>query len=131
MPTIISTNKQLIDFGKEDVVIRNYVDGIKGGKVLDVDGFKGDVISAGHLIIKTSVGSYKPMPVADSGDAYGELPESCEYAGVLVSSVLTSEPFAAIMFSGEVNEKAGPYPITTEIKTALKTAIPTLVFNHD
>ena len=131
MPTIISTNKQLIDFGKEDVVIRHFVDGIKGGKILDVTGFTPEVISAGHIIIKTADGAFKPMPIASGGDAYAALPGDCEYAGVLVSSILTSEPFAAIMFSGEVNDEAGPYPVTAEIKTAMKTAIPTLVFNHD
>jgi hypothetical protein len=37
----------------------------------------------------------------------------------------------AILYSGEVNDEAVPVPLTAELKAAIKTAIPTLVFNHD
>ena len=116
-------------FDKDPIVIRNYVAGIKGGKVLDVDGFAPEFIKAGHVIIKeTATDTYKPMPV--SGTAYAALPEGHEYVGVAYSTKAKSEPFVAIMYSGTVNDVASPYPIDG-IKAALKTALPTLVFNHD
>jgi hypothetical protein len=34
------------------------------------------------------------------------------------------------MHTGVVNDMASPYPLDT-IKTALKAAVPTLVFEHD
>lgn len=116
-------------FDKDPIVIRNYVAGIKGGKVLDVDGFTPEFIKAGHVIIKeTATDTYKPMPV--SGNAYGSLPDGHEYVGVAYATKAKSEPFVAIMYSGTVNDVASPYPIDS-IKAALKTALPTLVFNHD
>lgn len=116
-------------FGLDPIVIRNYVAGFKGGKVLDVTGYTEKYIKAGHVIIKeTAIETYKPMPVADG--AYASLPEGCEYVGAAVSTVSTAEPFVAIMHTGEVNDEAMPYAIDS-IKDALKQAVPTLVFNHD
>lgn len=116
-------------FGTDPVVIRNYVAGIKGGKVLDVDGFTEEYIKAGHVIIKeTATETYKPMPV--SGGAYASLPSGHEYVGVAYATKSANEPLVAIMYSGTVNDKASPYPLDG-IKAALKAAVPTLVFNHD
>lgn len=121
--------KESFGFDKDPIVIRNYVAGIKGGKVLDVDGFTPEFIKAGHVIIKeTATDTYKPMPV--SGNAYAELPSGHEYVGVAYATKAKSEPFVAIMYSGTVNDVASPYPVDG-IKAALKTALPTLVFNHD
>lgn len=116
-------------FDKDPIVIRNYVAGIKGGKVLDVDGFEPEYIKAGHVIIReTETDTYKPMPV--KGDAYDILPSGHEYVGVAYATKAKSEPFVAIMYSGTVNDVASPYPIDS-IKAALKSTLPTLVFNHD
>lgn len=117
-------------FWKDPVVIRKYVAGIKGGKVLDVTGFAGgDYIRAGHVVVRDkTTGVYKPMPV--SGQAYGSLPENCEYVGVTVATKSVKEPFVSIMHTGVVNDVAGPYPLDG-IKSALKAAVPTLVFEHD
>lgn len=115
--------------GLDPVVIRHYVAGIKGGKVLDVTGYTEKYIKAGHIIIcDTNTETYKPMPVAEG--AYASLPENCKYVGVAVSSVATDEPFVAIMHTGEVNDVASPYAIDT-IKTAFLAQVPTIVFNHD
>ena len=63
-------------FGNDPIVIRKYVAGIKGGKVLDVSNFKGEFIRAGHVIIRdTESDIYKPMPINSNGDAYEALPE--------------------------------------------------------
>lgn len=116
-------------FGTDPIVIRNYVAGIKGGKVLDVDGFSEEYIKAGHVIImETATETYKPMPV--KGGAYDSLPSGHEYVGVAYATKSTKEPFVAIMYAGTVNDKACPFPVDG-IKAALKTALPTLVFNHD
>ena len=116
-------------FGNDPVVIRNYVSGDKGGRVLDVTGFTEEYIRAGHVIIKeTATDTYKPMPVSDG--AYAALPEGHEYVGVAYSTKSVAEPFVAIMYAGTVNDVASPFPVD-DIKAALKTALPTLVFNHD
>lgn len=118
-------------FGNDPIVIRKYIAGIQGGKVLDVSGFKGEYIRAGHVIIRnTGNDTYKPMPVDSAGDAYGSLPDSYEYVGVCVATKSVKEPFVSIMHTGVVNDVASPYPLDT-IKKTLKTAIPTLVFEHD
>ena len=120
---------QTFDTSKDEIVIRNYVAGIIGGRSLDVTGYTEPTIKAGHVIIRdTEANVYKPMPV--SGEVYGSLPEGHEYVGVLRGTILTSKPLAAIMYSGEVNDVAAPYPFDN-IKSALKEAIPTLVFMHD
>lgn len=116
-------------FDKDPIVIRNYVAGIKGGKVLNVDGFTPEFIKAGHVIIKeTATGTYKPMPV--SNGVYGSLPSGHEYVGVAYVTRATAEPLVPIMYAGTVNDVASPYAID-DIKAALLAAVPTLVFNHD
>ena len=125
----LSNANELYGFGMDSVVIRNFVGGIKGGRTLDVTDFPNDVIKAGHVIIRdTKTDTYKPMPIYN--DAYSTLPSNHEYVGVLVASVLKSQPLASIMYDGEVNDLASPYSIET-IKAALKEALPTLVFLHD
>lgn len=122
-------------FGSDPIVIRKYIAGIQGGRVLDVTGFTDEFIRAGHLIIvkpaanETEKDVYKPMPVADG--AYSALPEGHEYAGVCTASKSVKEPFIGIMYDGEVNDVASPYPLTDEIRAAIKTAIPPLSFKHD
>lgn len=117
------------DAGKESVVIRNYVNGIMGGVVLDMTGFDGDFIQCGHVIIRdTKSGEYKPMPVA--GSAYGTLPENCEYVGVCMTTAPKDTPHVGVMTAGEANDKAAPYSVDS-IKAALKTAVPTLQWGHD
>lgn len=118
-------------FGNDPIVIRKYIAGIQGGKVLDVSDFKGEYIRAGHVIIHdTENDTYKPMPVNSVGDTYKSLPGSHEYVGVCGATKSVKEPFVSIMHTGVVNDMASPYPLDT-IKAALKAAVPTLVFEHD
>lgn len=126
-------SKESYGMGNDPIVIRKYIAGIMGGRVLDVDGFSLDEIKAGHIIIrKVTDGEkdvYKPLNV--TGGNYVSLPSGHEYAGVAVATVDASEPFVGIMYNGEVNDVASPYPITATLKAALKTALPTLTFQHD
>lgn len=117
------------DSGKESVIIRNYVNGIMGGVILDMTGFSGEFIRCGHIIIRNAKsGEYKPMPVI--GEAYASLPENHEYVGVCTTTAPVDTPHVGVMTAGEVNDKAVPYPVDT-IKAALKTAVPTLQWGHD
>lgn len=120
-----------ITFGNDAVVIRHYGAAILGGRTLDVTAFAGEgAIKAGHIIIRdTQTNTYKPLPVSEG--AYASLPSNCEYVGVLMATVTTNEPFASIMYDGEVNDVASPYEVTASIKSAMKTALPKLVFMHD
>lgn len=126
-----SKEERTILSGMDSVVIRKYIAGIIGGRTLDMTGFKDSVIKAGHIVIRdTTTDTYKPMPVNSAGNGYDSLPGSHEYAGVVVCSKPANEPLVGIMYAGEVNDVASPYPIDS-IKDALKTALPMLVFMHD
>lgn len=128
----LSKTGEVVGFGLDSVVIVNYVGGIPGGRTLDVTDFAPEIIKAGHLVIRSTVDDtiYKPMPVTSGDDAYASLPSDYEYAGVVVCSVPKSEPFVGIMNDGTFNDKAAPYPLTPEIKAALKAAVPTLIPYH-
>lgn len=59
--------------GNDNIVIRKYIDGIEGGRDLDMTSFKSvtgsTILQAGHVIIKVTsnnVTTYKPMPVVAS-----------------------------------------------------------------
>ena len=120
--------------GIDSIVIRQYNGGIMGGRTLDMTDFKEDVIKAGHMVIRTLDEDnkdyiYKPMPVQDG--AYKDLPAKHEYVGVVVCSKPASEPLVGIMDDGRVNDKAMPYPFTDAMRTAVKSALPNLIFEHD
>lgn len=118
------------DSGKESVIIRNYVNGIMGGVILDMTGFSGEFIQCGHIIIRdTKSGEYKPMPV--TGEAYVSLPESHEYVGICMTTAPVDTPHVGVMTAGEANDKAVPYPVDNKIKADLKIAVPTLQWGHD
>jgi len=130
----MGTNPTKYTWGNDDVVIRQYIGGIIGGRTLDMTDFEEDVIKAGHVVVRKldddgTNYTYKPMPVADG--AYGTLPDGCEYAGVVVRTKTKDEPFVAIMDDGRVNDIAMPYPLTDDMKSAIKTALPKLIFEHD
>lgn len=127
----LANEMETINAGMDSVVIRHFVAGIAGGRTLDVSNYKLPVIKAGHVVIRDpATDTYKPMPVNSDGTAYESLPGSHEYVGVVVCSKPTSEPLVGIMYSGEVNDMASPFPVDS-IKDAMKTALPTLVFMHD
>jgi hypothetical protein len=114
------------DAGVDSVTIVSYIEGIPGGRSLDVKGFAPKAIRAGHVVIKEpATGNYKPMPV--NGDAYGSLPEGHTIEGVVVASVTTDEAMVGIMVRGSVNEVASPYPVTD----AIKLALPLIRFTKD
>ena len=123
-----------IGAANDSIVIRKYGAGIVGGHTLDMTDFPADlkVIKAGHVVIRSTQDEtlYKPMPVAAGGETYDSLPANFEYAGVVVATKPVDYPLVGIMYAGEVNDEASPYPVSS-IKSDLKTALPGLVFMHD
>ncbi len=120
-----------LNSGLDTVVIRQYIGGITGGRALDYSNFSDEVIKAGHVIVKQIVDEevvFSPLAVEDG--AYKALTAEQSYVGVVVATKNNGEA-VAIMDNGRVNDEAVPYPITDEMKTAMKTALPQLVFEHD
>lgn len=111
-----------INDGLDSIVIVNCLGDIPGGRTLDVSGLPDTmkVIKSGHIIIASNNGVAKPMPLNDGGTAYGSLPASHSYLGVLKSSITVKDPRAAILTMGQVNQAACPYAVTSDMKTALK-----------
>lgn len=123
------------DSGMDAVVIRQYNGGITGGRALDYTGFNDEVIKAGHFIVKKAVDGvdeYKPLGYDSSTGKYNDIPsDGTVIAGVVVRSRLKGES-VAIMDDGRVNDVAMPYQFKDEAqRSAIKTALPNLIFEHD
>lgn len=116
--------------GNDSIVIRRVDACITGGRTLDLTGFTEKHVRAGHILIREKeTDTYKPLAV--SNGAYATLPDGHEYVGVLRASIPSDLPFAAIMYAGEVNNVASPYPLTDTLKAAIKAVLPGLYFMHD
>lgn len=135
----LTANVQKVEFGNDSVVIVAHYSDIPGGRTLDVGTYPLKSILAGHVIIKSSDGVYKPMPIVKKGTPqsdgiqeyeYGTLPESHTYAGVLYRSILTSQPAASIMDAGKVNIALVPYDMKS-IKDAFEAAVKGIQFTSD
>lgn len=117
--------------GVDNIVIVQNISDIPGGRTLDVTGFTPATINAGHVIIRnTATDVYKPMPLKNDDTEYDDLPASHEYAGILIATIKTNRPFAAILTRGVVNPEAMVIPITG-ILTAVKAALPLIQFRAD
>lgn len=129
MSEIYLGTQESFGFENDPIVIRHYEYGVQGGKVLDLDGFEGEFIRCGHVIIRDPEKNiYKPMPVANG--EYAALPQGYEYVGVCVATKSVKEPFVGIMTKGEVNDVASPYSVK-DIKAAFVAAVPGIRFDHD
>lgn len=121
---------QTFSDGNDAIVIRRVGACLIGGRTLDMSNFLDKHIRAGHIIIReTDTDTYKPLGV--SNGAYVSLPTGHTYEGVLRTSKPADMAMASIMYEGEVNDIASPYPVTDAIKTALKAVLPGLYFKHD
>lgn len=116
--------------GMDGIVIRSRGACLIGGRTLDMTGFPDKHVKAGHIVIhETATDTFKPLGVANG--AYTALPAGHVYEGVVLASKPADKAFVSVMYTGEVNDKASPYPVTDAIKTALKEALPGLYFKHD
>lgn len=130
MAVDLNNKAEEIITGNDNIVIVNHLDGLRGGRALDVTGFNYPVIHAGHVIIQDSKSKkYKPMSLS-AENTYGTLPESHKYVGVLVASISTDKPFAAIMTRGTINPTAAPADFAT-IKDAFHADVPLIDFQED
>ena len=119
-------------FDKDPIVIRVYGKSVIGGRMLEVTGYTQEFIRKGQLIIRDETNEVsKPMPLNSAGTGYGSLPSGFVYEGVAKATVRASEPLVGVMYEGEVNDVASPYPLSAEMLSALKTALPELKFAHD
>lgn len=138
MIDLARTKEEQVLTGNDNIVIRKYIDGIEGGRDLDITDFKSvtgsTVLHAGHVIIKKD-GAYKPFPVKKGEDdaiAYDSLPAGYTIAGILVSTIDATTHGAAIMTRGKVNKSDNVQPYSyTSILTALKAALPLIEFMED
>ena len=99
-------NKTAIDFTNDSIVVKKFINGVLGGRMLDCTGYEKNVLLAGQCVITDGNGVYKPMPV--KGETYGAMPEGFHYAGVVYRSSSIKVP-VSIMFRGIVNKKCAPY----------------------
>ena len=60
------TTEEIIT-GNDNIVIVDNFQSVRGGRSLDVTGYPYDVLHAGHVIIKSAAGEYKPMPITGEG----------------------------------------------------------------
>lgn len=89
-------------------------------------GYKaGDILSAAAANIGTSGSGFQVAVTNVSADAsaYDSLPANHSYRGVLIASIATTNPSAAILTQGTINPAACPYDFAT-ISSALKAAMP-------
>ena len=128
----LTTEREQVLFGKDNVIIQKHIAGIPGGRALNVEGVAEKVLYAGHPIITDGNGNYKPLAVntVEGIKSYGSLPQGWNYAGILEHSMQTSKPSAAILISGVVNDAAVEIPYGAH-KAAIKSAIPTIMFVKD
>lgn len=122
---------EAFEFANDPIVIRVYGKSIINGRMLDTTGYTGQYIRKGQLVIRDEAnGISKPMPLNEAGTAYGSKPEGYVYEGVAKSTVSVDEPWVGVMYEGEVNDVASPFPLSSELLTALKSALPELAFKH-
>lgn len=123
--------KKAFSFENDPIVIRAYGKSVVNGRKLDVSDYTGEYIRKGQLILRDTEDTHSiPMPLNAEGTAYAAKPEGFEYEGVSKSTVSRKEPWVGVMYEGEVNDVASPFPLSAELLTALKTALPELAFKH-
>ncbi|MDR2586362.1 MAG: hypothetical protein LBC84_09160 [Prevotellaceae bacterium] len=98
-------------------------------KGLDVTGWPLDYIPGGHLLIKTTAGEIKPMPLnPDKTGLAPTLPDGHKYVGFQNGSILKSKPYGAVIVNGVINNKAAVFPILDFMWDDIKEALPHIVF---
>lgn len=112
----------------DSIVIVNALGDVPGGRTLDVSGVAEGttVIAAGHVIVKTADGAYKPLGV--TGSAYAEIGATDSAVGILKASVLVSDPRAAIVTIGQVNAAAAAKAVGAPYTDDIKEALPQIQF---
>lgn len=114
-------NLTRIEDANDDIVVVKALSDITGGRTLDVSAWSGSVIRAGHIIIQKADGTLAPLGVSDG--KYVLLSSGQSYAGVLKTTIVTTDPRASVFDSGIVNAAASPYDLNAEIVSGLPRVI--------
>lgn len=112
----------------DSIVIVNALGDLPGGRTLDVSGVVAGttVIAAGHVIVKTTDGAYKPLGI--SSGAYAAIGPTETAVGILKASVLVSDPRAAIVTIGQINSAAAAKAVGAPYTDAIKKVLPHIQF---
>lgn len=112
----------------DSIVVVNALGDVPGGRTLDVSALPAEqtVVRAGHVIIKTAAGEYKPLGI--SGGAYAAIASGETAVGILKASVLKTDPRAAIVTIGQINAAAAKTAVGAPYTAAIKTALPRIEF---
>lgn len=131
MSKIDITAFESFGFENDPIVIRQEGRSIIGGRLLDLDGYKAEYVRVGQVIIRDEKNEVsKPLGVTDG--TYDAIPEGFVVEGVCKQTFAVDDPvMVGVMYEGEVNDVASPFPLSDEIKTAIKASCPNLVFKHD
>ncbi len=134
---LVNESKQL-DLTKDGLIVRRVDSSFS--TTLDVSDVTDEVIPAGRVLVRTlATGVIHPQPIGSTNayeaidlgtPAEGQTPAVAateEYAGVLGSSILTSNPFADVVERGEVNAAACDVAPLAEAVTLL----PHILFTQD
>lgn len=107
--TVIEMNdpKTKVDTTMDSVVVPHSYESFS--IVLDVTGLPTgtEILKAGHMVVKTTGGVYKPQAV--TGDVYAAMSAGDVYVGVLRTSILAAKPMAAVTVRGTLNVAAALY----------------------
>lgn len=136
----ITTSETQVVFGKDDVVVQQFIADIPGGRTIDFTGWSGkdgaDIIPAGTVIIKGTVSGatvYRPHPVTSTTSegvttwAYDTITSGFTVVGVLYRTITRTNPQGSVLIAAKLNSVALPYAMTS----AQKTALPTILFVSD
>lgn len=112
----------------DSIVVVNAIGDLPGGRTLDVSGVAAGttVIAAGHVIVKTAEGAYKPLGVTSG--AYATISSGEIAVGILKASVLVSDPRAAIVTIGQINSAAAAKAVGAPYTDAIKKVLPHIQF---
>lgn len=112
----------------DSIVVVNAIGDLPGGRTLDVSGVAEGttVIAAGHVIVKTAEGAYKPLGVTSG--AYATIGSGEIAVGILKASVLVSDPRAAIVTIGQINSAAAAKAVGAPYTDAIKKVLPHIQF---
>lgn len=131
MSKIDITAFESFGFENDPIVIRQEGRSIIGGRLLDLDGYKAEFVRVGQVIIRDEENEVsKPLGVTDG--KYDAIPEGFVVEGVCKQTFAVDDPvLVGVMYEGEVNDVASPFPLTETVKSAIKASCPNLVFKHD
>jgi hypothetical protein len=112
MVNLVKTTQKILD-GNDSIVIRKYIDGIEGGRALDMTDFVAvtgsSILHAGHVII-TKDGVYKPMPVEKSTTT---VPQHYEYT----PKENVSNPYSEGLYVEDATDPSGYSAVGSGVTT--------------